>query len=119
MYHNNLLWIFSIIHAGSATLLCPATLAVHIIHQKSTITLRLILIILLVDFWVGVVAVGQDTHDGNDYLLSHTISHQLLNFIGQDTDKVQDIHRHFSMHEFQCAVQDMQELLQIVNVRVC
>ena len=52
-------------YTGSATLLCPATLAVHIIHQNSTITLRLILIILLVDCGVLIVAVGQDTHNSN------------------------------------------------------
>ena len=52
-------------YAESATLLRPATLAAYIIDQNSTITLRLILITLHVDFGVVAVVVGQDTHNSN------------------------------------------------------
>lgn len=59
-------------------------------HQNSTITRRVIHIILLVDFGVLAVVAGQDIHNN------------------QRTDKVQDTDQHFSMQEFQYAVQDMQ-----------
>ena len=44
--------LFYILYAGSATLVCPATSAVYIMHKSSTILLRLIHITIHVDFGV-------------------------------------------------------------------
>ena len=43
----------------------------------------------------------------------------ILHDIGWHTGLVQDIDKYFSIHKFQCAVQDMQELPQIVPVSIC
>ena len=57
--------ILHYLYAESATLPCPATLEIYIMHPNSTITRRVIDITLHAESLVGIVVAGQDIHDSN------------------------------------------------------
>ena len=56
---------FNFTYTESATLGHLATLELHIMRNRSTTTLELIIIQLHVDSWAGVAVEGQDIQEGN------------------------------------------------------